>query len=79
MLFVRHTISYVFNLLTRLAYVGIQTEAKYKTIGPLLPIATDDDLQEWKDFFRGRGWTEVEIEKARYAMSASAYVKLDAR
>ncbi|KAH9210123.1 hypothetical protein DL95DRAFT_413251 [Leptodontidium sp. 2 PMI_412] len=45
----------------------------------LLPVATDDDLGKWKDFFRGKGWTEEQIVEAGYAKGASAYVKLYTR
>ncbi|KAH7330016.1 hypothetical protein BKA65DRAFT_480185 [Rhexocercosporidium sp. MPI-PUGE-AT-0058] len=58
-------------------YTGSQQERKFQICGPLnVPVATNDDLKIWQDFFRGKGWTEANIKEAGYAMDPSAYVKL---
>ncbi len=49
---------------------------KYLTVGPILPLTTEDDLKNWKGFFRGKGWTEKEIGEAGCSKGASAYVKV---
>jgi hypothetical protein len=56
--------------------VGVQRESKSSTIGHLLPIATNDDLQKWKDFFQRNGWTEEDIATIEYSRGATEYVKL---
>ncbi|TVY55187.1 hypothetical protein LSUE1_G009099 [Lachnellula suecica] len=58
--------------------VTLQTGAKYVTIGPLIPTATDEQLQLWKHCLRKQGLMEQDIDKAGYSIVASAYVKLDA-
>jgi hypothetical protein len=53
----------------------VQRESKSLTIGPLLPIATDEDVHKWKGFFQRNGWTEEDIV-TEYPKGVMEYVKL---
>ena len=74
---VHHTFHY-WSVLIVSEYNGMQTGAKHVSIGPLIPTATNEELQSWKNDLREQGLTQEDINKGNYAMVASAYVRLDA-
>jgi len=56
----------------RSQYSGMQTGAKYVTIGPLIPTATNEEYHSWKRCLQERGFIEEDINKAGYGTAASA-------
>ena len=49
--------------------------AKCANMGSHLPLATNNDLQAWKSFLQGKGWSDEKIRKS-YPKASFGYVKL---
>ena len=59
-----------------LAYVGIQSGQRHANLGPILPVASEEDLQEWIECLRGQNLTEEQIAEV-WNKNASMYVKIE--
>ncbi len=54
-----------------LAYIGIRTAGICTSVGysPEVIIASDEEAQSWRDFFRKKGWTEENLDDEGYLQS----------